>query len=1317
MRFRHLGNRSAVTASLVMLTACPGPTATLEIQEPADGATITRADDVNADAAGIQVNVLVQAIGVAVGGELDLILDGSNIIGTQPVPEDGATRFPGVTIPPGTHTLTAITRIGDIQSPSITITAVDDCPSISFVTPAPNPGGVTLGPSDDTDGAACGDTFETTIVVATTAREGNEARVFVNGTPRRATTVSGGVARFEGVALDFRGAAMGNTVRVEITDPDAGSCDASFPSPIFVDCEGASCVITAPDTGSAFLSQDDDVSDEPGFQGNFEVTTDAEGASRPVRLVIDGNESEARSAIPDGVVAFFGNVPLSEGVHRVQAICEDSSGNFTRSGMVEWTVDITPCALAIVDPTEGELIIPADDIDPSTDGVQIAMAGTAGADCNVMRVGSCSGIDAVPFGSASTGWSLPVTLSSSATQTLCAQARDAAGNLATAMVGVRFDGEGPQLEIAAPATGTAFNIDGTGGRTPDLVPGNGTCEVAFDVYCTEVGTDVDLVREDTGGVLATASCVAEAGLPAPYTGRATFPSASLPSRNDGSSLSVYARQMGEREEGRSDPISLRPDCQAPALTITRPLSCPALLRPSDDESPGTSGLQYRTVVQNPSDPEADVTITIRPAGGGAPIYTETNTATATTQVFSNANYGAGGELELIATATDSAGNLGTATCMVTVEDLPTLNITAPSPGAVLDGTDDCGAAPGMQIAVSATTDAADSATATVSVNGGPAQPATISGGTISACVDVPQGRMISVQVSVTEAGRGTATASVTVTVDSMPPTNAIDDLAVSIVDRRGGVARFSWTAVDDAGGFRLESYALRCAAAPITNETEWAAATVVPILTTPGAGGAAQSADVRGFRAGVTRHCLLRGVDPAGALTPVPPTGSIAVTPEFLSQEVTASASTGFGVRIAPVGDVDGDGIDDVLIGGTDEAYLYFGSASGLGASPNVRIIGPTGAFFGQSVAGLGDINGDGLADLAVGAGTESGNRGAVYVFLGRTSWPGVIDTSADCQASLCFVSDDGASGGPDESAFFGWSVGPAGDVDGDGLMDLAIGAPGATSFRGRAYVILGRTTFVPGSVIAVPGGVVQPEGFYIEGDGSTWGQLGVDAVSIGGDATGDGRGDLLIAAAGVPPSVSGSAAFLPGRAYSGPGLVSIPVSALTRLGSGAAGSYGTAVVALGDVDGDGRMDAGVRDLGAGGQVHVFMGTTAGPTAPAAFVLRNDLSSPAGDSFGLTAGTGVHPWLMRIGDIDRDGIVDMVAGSQQTGAATVGDVRLFYRGSERTDVLRSNASVTFGPAAGEASAAFIGDVNGDGFADIGFGDPASPGGGRILIQY
>ena len=1319
------GVGAALLLACLVLTGCPSPSATLVIVSPEDGAVLGVTTDTNPALAGVQTDIIVEATGIAVGDNVELIVD-DVIVTSQLTPEDGQFTFEDVTLSPGEHVIRA-SRSGTVESAPITVTVTsDECFAISFVTPNPSGSRVTLGPADDTDGEACGRTFESTVAISTGAPDGSQARIMVNGAPQATATVAAGVVRFEGVAFDRR-APMQNTLAVEITNADSVTCSQNFPVPIVVDCAGASCTITSPDAGGGFLNQDDDVSDEVGFQGDFEVTTDAEGAGQPVRLIIDGNETGALSALPDGTVASFGNVGLSEGVHRVQAECTDSVGNTTRSGLAEWTVDVTPCPVTLGAPTEGTVFIDSDDLDTSTSGIDIDVSGTCGGDCVDARVGLCSAIDGLPFEAAQANYTKRVELGSSPTQSICAEARDAAGNRSSVMVGVRVVTAAPQLQIASPTAGAGFNVAGTAGRAADLNAATEACDARFEVYCTGVGSDVQILREGSTTVLGTASCVADATAPAPYSGVALFDGASavrLPSVETGAAYNVVARQTVDRLTGTATPISLTADCVAPQLSVFRP-TCGATLNASQDEDAATEDFEYRTNVLFGNGQAGDqATLEIRPAGGGAVTYMESRTFTTSPVIFTNANYGAGGVLDIIARATDAAGNVGQApACSVTVEDLPSVSISSPAMSAVFDASTCAGS--GLSLQVEATTDAPPGSTVNVEVGTASTASTVGAGGAISVCAAAVEGRSVTVRVSVTDTTRGTGSASVTVVVDTMPPVTAIDPLTATVVDRRGGTVGFSWTAVEDAGGFTLTGYELRCAAGPISSEAEWvaAAASSVSLRTVPGSTGTAQSEDVGGFRPGQTRHCVLRASDPTGALTPLSGSGASVSIP-FLSHEISAAGTVNLGTSIAPVGDVNGDGIDDIVIGGNNVAYLYFGSSAGLGTAPNVTVNGGSGWELGLEIAGLGDFNGDGRPDFAIAAAVYSGTSGAVFVFYGRnaaTPWPADITIEisgpGSCSgADVCFLGS--------MPSLLGWSLSPAGDFDGDGLMDIAAGAPMVNSFAGRLYVLLGSTTAYPaGTAIEVPGPGGGPRGFMIDGTATDRRQLGTRVATLGGDLDGDMRHDVLIHSAGrtAAPSVPRVVDRLAGRVYSGSGLVSIPLSALDPIGSGAASSaYGTVISGVGDVDGDGQLDVAVADPSGQGRVTFYFGRPSGFAGAPMFQITNDLPSAGGDRFGASIGMARHPWFGVLGDIDGDRVADALLGAHEAGATLTGAVHLLYLDGMRGDRQRSTG-IAFGSSTGASQVllgTYVGDINGDGFSDIALGDRLfGSGTGRVTIQY
>ena len=137
---------------------------------------------------------------------------------------------------------------------------------------------------------------------------------------------------------------------------------------------------------------------------------------------------------------------------------------------------------------------------------------------------------------------------------------------------------------------------------------------------------------------------------------------------------------------------------------------------------------------------------------------------------------------------------------------------------------------------------------------------------------------------------------------------------------------------------------------------------------------------------------------------------------------------------MATAGDVNGDGYADVVVGAygyssdTGRAYVYLGGASGLATTAATTLTGEaTGNDFGDSVATAGDVNGDGYADVVVGAYGYSSGTGRAYVYLGGAS--GLATTAATTWT------------GEATDNYFGYSVATAGDVNGDGYADVVVGA------------------------------------------------------------------------------------------------------------------------------------------------------------------------------------------------------------------------------------------------------------------------------------
>ena len=393
-----------------------------------------------------------------------------------------------------------------------------------------------------------------------------------------------------------------------------------------------------------------------------------------------------------------------------------------------------------------------------------------------------------------------------------------------------------------------------------------------------------------------------------------------------------------------------------------------------------------------------------------------------------------------------------------------------------------------------------------------------------------------------------------------------------------------------------------------------------------------------------------------------------------------AQAGAEFGHAVALAGDVNDDGRSDVLVGGPKydvpptavdrgRVYCYSGATMTLGWAFSGT---SNNAQFGFAVCGAGDLNGDGVSDVAIGApyqnSTPTTANGFVHLFLG------VAGTGPSTTASA-------NRRGPGSSNF-GYSVSCAGDMNGDGLADLVVGAPGATSGAGAAHLFLGEASSAVVSAAAIS--VLN---------GAAGERLG-HAVGLAGDVNGDGYGDVII---GRPGRSSNA-----GRAevYRGGPSVMLDAAHLywSRNGSASGGRLGAAVGTAGDADGDGFSEVvvGSPDEAGQGAVRVHHGS---PDLPAATAQWTDPGTQPNGRWGGAIATA--------GDVNGDGYSDVIVGGDLVGGTGRACLYLGAASGLATTAawvaVGENADDLFGHAVASA-----GDVNGDGYADVLVGAPAYP---------
>lgn len=373
---------------------------------------------------------------------------------------------------------------------------------------------------------------------------------------------------------------------------------------------------------------------------------------------------------------------------------------------------------------------------------------------------------------------------------------------------------------------------------------------------------------------------------------------------------------------------------------------------------------------------------------------------------------------------------------------------------------------------------------------------------------------------------------------------------------------------------------------------------------------------------------------------------------QVLQSYAAENPGDGFGWVAEAIGDLDGDGASEYIIGAirnadggpfAGKAYIYDGASGALIHT----VAGRAGERLGFSVAGGADLDGDGTPDYVIGAPGFFGNASRVLVLSGADH-------------SVLYELTDGVG------TLFGFDVNVAGDVDGDGLADILIGAITAgTDFQGRADVVSG----ADGSLVWSTFGPVA-SAFLGTGTG------GLD------DLNGDGVPEQGVGAAGAGQATDG---VTTGAAYVLDGATGAILRELTPNGSGLA--FGQFFVDnAGDVDGDGVGDIYVGDFAdpeAGGRGYVFSGANPGR-------IRVFNGETVNDGLGIGRGAG---------DIDGDGHADLLIGAYLSSAGAFQGGKCWVFSGQNGQPLRTFTSTVPNGQVG-FDVVTLGDIDGDGWTDF-----------------
>ena len=350
--------------------------------------------------------------------------------------------------------------------------------------------------------------------------------------------------------------------------------------------------------------------------------------------------------------------------------------------------------------------------------------------------------------------------------------------------------------------------------------------------------------------------------------------------------------------------------------------------------------------------------------------------------------------------------------------------------------------------------------------------------------------------------------------------------------------------------------------------------------------------------------------------------------------------------NVAAGGDVDGDGVGDILLGaGGSETpanpngfhHLFLGGD--LGSARDIATSESTYAFEGEAYRDyssvgstfINDLDGDGLTDFVIGApGNDAGGSSAGKVYLLMASELGTPGRRSLASTARQIVGDAGL--------LLGYNNADAGDVDGDGLSDLLLGAPGAynnlPTQTSLVFLCFGDSLSSPAVQSAGDADLVL-EGEQLDDDFGT-------QVHSAGDVDADGYADVIIATHLAEGSAGAAYIFLGSDLRSG-AVGAVSDAAIKLVGRGSGDFIGYSAEGIGDIDNDGMGDIAISSSPAGGSVFGIFGSD--------LAVGGTYIAGSRASFTITGDGGEFGYALAGGDYNGDGRGDLAVGAVFLGRA------------------------------------------------------------------